>query len=97
MFLSIAANEGFTIISLDVTSAFLQDQRLAIEVYVRPPIEARNGGKILRLKKTCYGLYAASRSWYMAVREGLLSPGMKTLSGDDALFFLVKKGKLLGM
>ena len=97
MFLSIAANEGFAIGSLDVASAFLQGQPLTREVYVRPPIEARNEGKIWRLKKTCYGLYDASRSWYMAVREQLLSLGMKTLSGDDALFFLVKKGKLLGM
>ena len=97
MFLSIAANEQFNIKSLDVTSAFLQGYPLERDVFVLPPVEARMEGKIWKLKKSCYGLYDASRAWYLAVKEQLLKIGIKNLSGDDALFYLMKDGKMIDL
>ena len=97
LFLAICANENFTIKSLDVTSAFLQGRLLDREVYVMPPEEVDENGKVWKLKKTVYGLYDASRSWYFAVKEEVLKLGMKTLSGDLAFFYLVKENKLLGL
>ena len=97
MFLSIAANEGFELKSLDVTSAFLQGRPLDRDVYIHPPPEKVNPGKVWKLNKSCYGLYDASRQWFMAVRETLISMGMKSLSGDDALFYCIQDGKLCGI
>ena len=97
LFLSICANEGFQLKTLDVTSAFLQGQPLTREVYVQPPEEVIKEGIIWKLKKTCYGLYDASRSWYFAVKEQIEKLGMKTLSGDSSFFYLHKEGKLVGL
>ena len=87
LFLALAANEDFELKSLDVTSAFLQGRPLEREVYIEPPLEKANPGKVWKLKKGCYGLYDASRQWYMAVREALVSANMTSVSGDDAMFF----------
>ena len=97
LFLALCANEGFKLKTLDVTSAFLQGQPLSREVFVQPPEEMRKEGVIWKLKKTCYGLYDASRSWYFAVKEQIENLGMKTLSGDSSFFYLLKEGKLLGL
>ena len=97
LFLSIAANCDMKLKSLDATSAFLQGDPLVRDVYIWPPKERRKEGKIWKLKKSCYGLYDASRKWYLAVKDNLKSIGMKHLSGDEAFFYLVKDGKLCGM
>ena len=52
---------------------------------------------VWKLKKSCYGQYDESRKWFLAVKEQLLELGMKSLSGDEALFYYVKDGKLLGL
>ena len=82
MFLAISANEKFELKSLDVTTAFLQGYPLERYVFIKPPPEKAEPGKIWKLKKACYVLYDASRRLYMAVRETLLSMGMKSVSGD---------------
>ena len=97
MFLALSANEGFGIKSLDVTSAFLQGYPLKRDVFVLPPKESRKEGIIWKLKISCYGLYDASRKWYLAVKEQMLNFGMKSLSGDEAFFHYQKDGKLLGL
>ena len=97
LFLALSANEEFKIRSLDVTSAFLQGRNLERDVYVMPPVEARREGFVWKLKKTCYGLYDASRSWYFAVKDELTNIGMQILSGDSAFFYLIKDGKLKGL
>ena len=97
LFMSIAANENFKLKSLDVTSAFLQGYPLERDVYIKPPAERASQGKVWKLKKSCYGLYDASRKWYLAVKETLLSMEMKSLSGDDAFFYSIKNGKLVGI
>ena len=50
---------------------------------------------VWKLQKSCYGQYDESRKWFLAVKEQLLELGMKSLSGDEALFYNVKDGKLL--
>ena len=97
LFLAICANENFQVKSLDVTSAFLQGRPLERDVFVNPPSEVKRDGYIWKLKKTCYGLYDASRSWYFAVKEEVEKIGMKALSGDSSFFYLVRNEKLLGI
>ena len=97
LFLSLAANEDFHLKSLDVTSAFLQGRPLDRDIFINPPPERASPGQVWKLKKSCYGLYDASRQWFMAVKETLLTMNMKSLSGDDAFFFCIRAGKLIGM
>ena len=96
LFLAICANESLKMKSLDVTSAFLQGEKLERDVYVIPPKEVRQPGKLWKLQKSAYGLYDASRKWFLAVKTELLEMGMKPVSGDDAFFTMVKNGRLLG-
>ena len=88
LFLSIAANEDFKLKSLDVNSAFLQGSPLERDIFMQPPPEKAEAGKIWKLKKSCYGLYDASRKWFQAVKEQLLKVGMKNVSGDEAFFYM---------
>ena len=98
MILSVAANEGFNLKQLDVTSAFLQGSPIERDVYMKPPPEAAKEGVIWKLKKSCYGLYDASRKWFLAVKEQLMNMGMKTVSGDEAFFYMHnKRGELMGI
>ena len=97
MFLALAANENFKLRALDVTSAFLQGTPLKRDVFMHPPKELKNEGYVWKLKKGAYGLYDASRQWYLAVRKELIEMGMKQLSGDDALFYMVENNTLIGL
>ena len=97
MFLTITANERFKMKSLDVTLTFLHGSPLERDVFVAPPEEKEKDGIIWKLKKSCYGLYNASRKWFLAVREQLMELGMTNLSGDDAFFYKIKKDQLDGI
>ena len=98
LFLSTAANENFKLKQLDVSSAFLQGSPIDREVYMKPPPEAEKDGIVWKLKKSCYGLYDASRKWFLAVKEQLTKIGMKTVSGDEAFFYMHnEKGELMGL
>ena len=96
-FLALAANEGFQIKNMDVKSAFLQGTPLNRDVYMEPPVEFKRPGIIWKLKKTVYGLYDASRSWYFAVKEELINFGMKSVSGDEAFFSMIRNKELFWM
>ena len=67
---------------------FQQGTPLERNVFVEPPPEAKRDGFVWKLKKSAYGLYDASRSWFLAVKKELLAIGMKPLSGDEAVFHL---------
>ena len=97
IYLALAANEELEIKNMDVKSAFLQGTPLKRNVYMEPPVECKKPGIVWKLKKTVYGLYDASRSWYFAVKEQLKRFGMKSVSGDDAFFTMTKGGELYGM
>ena len=85
-----AANEDFKIKNMDVKSAFLQGTPLDREVFMEPPPEFKKTGIVWKLKKTVYGLYDASRSWYFAVKAELTNFGMKSVSGDNAFFTMTR-------
>ena len=86
MVFTVASSMSWELHTIDVTSAFLQGNRLEREVYVKPPKEFAEPGKIWRLLRCLYGLCDAPRSWY----ERVLSE-LKKLKGivskyDNALF-----------
>ena len=85
--LAIAASSGWDINSIDIKAAFLQGKEIDRELYLDPPKEFKNPGKIWRLKKVVYGLSDASRVWYMRVREELSKMGCIISGFDKALFY----------
>ena len=94
--LAIAANENFNLLSGDIKSAFLQGKSLQRLVYVVPPPEANEEGKLWLLEKGAYGLIDGSRLFYLELKKSLETLGMKALSSDSAFFTLHKDGKLIG-
>ena len=97
MLLAVSATKVWKIKSGVVNNAYLQGEWLDRDVYMEPPIEMRRKGKVWKLKKSAYGLYDASRNWFLAVRKELLDLGMAQLTGDDAVFYLMKQGRLVGL
>ena len=95
--LAISANEGFDIINGDIKSAFLQGQALERSVLVKPPPEANDQGKLWLLKKGAYGLIDGSRLFYLKLKDTLEKLGLKSISGDQALFSFHKNRKLCGI
>ena len=95
--LAIAANENFEITSADIKSAFLQGQSLDRKVYVVPPVEANESGKLWLLNKAAYGLIDGSRRFYLELKSKLETLGLKEVSGDPGLFTMHKAGKLVGI
>ena len=75
---------------------FLQSKVLDRDVFVIPPSDITKQGKVWKLRKPLYGLDDASRKFWLKVRELFLNMGLKTLEGDEALYFLNEGGKLKG-
>jgi hypothetical protein len=95
--LAIAANENFDVISADIKSAFLQGKSLDRKVYVVPPPEANEDGKLWLLEKAAYGLVDGSRLFYLELKSKLEKLGLKEVSGDPGLFTMHQGGKLVGI
>ena len=97
MLYAIAGNENWRLEAIDVTSAFLQGTELDREILVKPPKEASQEGKLWRMRKAAYGLYDASRRWWIKVMEEMVKLGGKTLTGDESLVYFHKNDKLFGI
>ena len=95
--LAVAANEQFELISADIKSAFLQGRSLKRKVFVIPPPEAKQDGKLWLMKKAAYGLIDGSRLFYLQLKEKLEQLGMREVSGNSALFTMHSDGKLIGL
>ena len=63
--LAIAANEKFNLVTLDVTSAFLQGKEIQRELFAEPPKEIKRPGVIWKLEK-------AVMACMMVVETGIL-------------------------
>ena len=68
------------------------------EVFVKPPPESPDVGKLWKLKKTIYGLCDGSRSWYLTLKEFLVQK-TKCLccTCDPAIFIWKTNNKTLGI
>ena len=89
--LMICAKEGFPIQSSDVSAAFLQSVPIERDVFVLPPKERREPGKLWRLTKTVYGLSDASRGFYMSFSGEITKLGCCKSKLDPAMFVLLKE------
>ena len=88
--LAVAAKFGWKIKTSDVTAAFLQGAEAPRDIFVTPPKERRVPGILWKLKTSIYGLCDASRGWYKALSDVLISLGGKRSLLDPALFLFYK-------
>ncbi|CAI7891474.1 unnamed protein product [Closterium sp. NIES-54] len=93
--LGMAANRGWKIKQMDITTAFLNGIILQ-ELYMLQPEGLDDGsGRVCRLKKAIYGLKQAPRAWYHKLEETLLAGGFKKSECDHSLFLLQEKEQFL--
>ncbi|CAI7843118.1 unnamed protein product [Closterium sp. NIES-54] len=93
--LGMAANRGWKIKQMDITTAFLNGIILE-ELYMLQPKGLDDGsGRVCRLKKAIYGLKQAPRAWYHKLEETLLARGFKKSECDHSLFLLQEKEQFL--
>ncbi|CAI7862390.1 unnamed protein product [Closterium sp. NIES-53] len=93
--LGTAANRGWRIKQMDITTAFLNGIIIE-ELYMLQPEGLDDGsGKVCRLKKAIYGLKQAPRAWYHKLEETLLAGGFKKSECDHSLFLLQEKEHFL--
>ena len=86
LILAIAVSKKWALNSIDIKAAFLQGNPIERELYLRPPKEASQPGKLWRLKKVVYGLSDASRVWYLRVFGELKKLGASVSKYDRAVF-----------
>ncbi|CAI7869704.1 unnamed protein product [Closterium sp. NIES-53] len=90
-----AANRGWRIKQMDITTAFLNGIILE-ELYMLQPEGLDDGsGRVCRLKKAIYGLKQAPHAWYHKLEETLLAGGFKKSECDHSLFLLQEKEQFL--
>ncbi|CAI7881250.1 unnamed protein product [Closterium sp. NIES-53] len=93
--LGMAANRGWKIKQMDITTALLNGIILE-ELYMLQPEGLDDGsGRVCRLKKAIYGLKQAPRAWYHKLEETLLAGGFKKSECDHSLFLLQEKEQFL--
>ena len=91
---TIGASRGHVFQTADVQRAFLQSTQPSRDVYVRPPPEmGLPRDKLLKLKKTAYGLVDASRAYFIKQAQELTAMGFKASRLDPALFIHKKPGE----
>ena len=95
---TVASTQSWDIHSFDVTAAFLQGDEMKRDVFVLPPEEFREEGKVWKLIRTMYGLNDAPREWYNRVEHELTLRHGKRSSFDNALFIWHnEQGELIGI
>jgi hypothetical protein len=71
----------------DVTAAFLHGELGDNEkVYVEMPLGFRQKGKVLKLKKTLYGLRQSPRAFWKYLTDAMVAVGMEVSKLDPCLF-----------
>ena len=86
MLFTLCTQMGWSVMTADVTSAFLQ-AKITRDVYVVPPKDQQRPGWLWKLLAAMYGLDDASLLWYKTVEEEMLNLGCKKLQSDPAIFY----------
>ena len=83
--------------AIDIQAAFLQAEPLKREVFIQPPKDISQEGKIWRLLKPIYGLDDASRRFWLTVKRIFKEEGMSNLTGDEAFYHKREGESLIGI
>ena len=77
----------------DVIAAFLHSELDENEkVYVKMPLSFRKEGKVLKLKKTLYGLCQSPRTFSKYLNKAMEAAGMRVSKLDPCLFISYGRG-----
>lgn len=94
---SLAAQNSWPILQLDVESAFLNGTLQEEEFIDQPPSFEKRGQeeRVYKLKKALYGLKQAPRSWYSRIDAHFVKMGFKKCPFEHTLYVKSEGGKLL--
>ncbi|KAK3021003.1 hypothetical protein RJ639_045468 [Escallonia herrerae] len=87
VFLAVAVIKNWELHQIDINNAFLHGD-LHEEVYIRPPpgFSPSSPNKVLRLRKSLYGLRQSPRNWFAKLSTALRSYGFLQSHADHTLF-----------
>lgn len=85
MLLSVAGKRGYQVNHYDIKTAFLNG-KLEEEIYMKQPPGFQQGNKVLRLKKSLYGLKQAARVWNETLNKVLEDNSYKRNETDMCLY-----------
>ena len=84
--LSLALDYKKYIVQLDISSAYLYAD-LSEELYIRTPPHMSKKGKVMRLRKSLYGLKQSGANWYNTIKEYLTKKcGLQEINGWSCVF-----------
>ena len=93
LLLAHAIQENLYTAQYDVEAAYL-NAPLEEEHYLKPPPGVNvTPGRVLRLRKTIYGLKQSARAWAEVLKGVLAERGFQRLEADPALYINLKKGE----
>lgn len=85
--MSLGVMLGFSFATADVQGAYMQSGPAQREIYVRPPREFHQRGKVWKLSRLPYGIVEAGRQWLCAIEQWMKECFlMNCVSGVDQLF-----------
>ncbi|EQD35260.1 Reverse transcriptase, RNA-dependent DNA polymerase domain protein, partial [mine drainage metagenome] len=73
-----------------VSTAYLHSE-IDKDIYVKPPPELEQSGKVWLLKRSLYGLKQSGRNWYLHLSSLLKKCGLTQSDADPGLFFNLEK------
>ena len=81
---------------MDVKNAFLHgDLQEEVYMHIPPGFETnQTNGKILRLRRSLYGLKQSPRAWFERFRRAILKKGYYQSNADHTLFYKQNMGKI---
>ena len=94
--ISCAANLGWNLFQMDVKNAFLHgDLQEKIYMHIPPGFNTvQTEGKVLKLRRSLYGLKQSPRAWFGRFRKAMLKLGFSQSNADHTLFYKRCGGKL---
>lgn len=97
LLLAIGAYEDMDIRQIDVVSAYPRSD-LHAEVYMRPPQGLYcPEDRVLRLRKSLYGLKQSGREWYIEACKGLGQLGFQPVFSEPSIFATLDRRILIGL
>ena len=91
LLLSVITSHQWTLNSIDIQAAFLQNKGIDCDVYIVAPAEANFKNILRKLEKCFYGLNDAVCSWYFFTAEFLDNLKYHGSLASYGLFCMVRK------
>ena len=100
----ISASRGWSAVTFDVTTAFLQGKKISRQLYIKAPHEGLPAieelgwdtvqpGQLLQILKSAYGLTESPRLWYLEVVDRLKTTPLKELDICRCVFVAAHEGR----